>query len=120
MALAGTVILIVVVLLVAVVLTATAGARSAKAGDTGTAEVQGPTVAYRVPEGQDPVAVVTHLRQSGYDAELGDPPAPPTVVVVCPPEGRDELRRAIATAPLAVDDSPSNDAVPAQVRFTDE
>jgi hypothetical protein len=123
MALAGFVVVLVVLILVVAVVTAVGGTRSAKAGDTGTATVEGPTVEYLVPDGQDPVAVISHLRQAGYAAHPSEPSVQPAVVVVCPPEGRDELRRTIATAPVSVVDDPSGRGVhrtPSQVRFTDE
>jgi hypothetical protein len=120
-ALAGAVVLVVVVLLIIVLATTLGGARSAKAGDTGTETVDGPTVEYRVPDGQDPVAVISRLRQEGYDARPVEPAVHPTVVVICPPDGRDDLRRAIATAPMSSVEDPHGGALsPQQVRFTDE
>jgi hypothetical protein len=120
-ALAGAVVLLVVVLVVVVVATTLGGARSAKAGDTGTTTVEGPTVEYRVPEGQDPVAIISRLRQAGYDAMPAESALDPTVVVVCPPDRREELRRVIASTPMSsVEDPHEGGTSPHRVRFVDE
>lgn len=128
MALAGVVVIVLAVLLVVALAVTFGGARSAKSGDSahGSA-VAGPTVEYRVPRGQDPVAVVSRLRQAGYDARPSEPasqptpPTQPTVVVVCPRDERDELRRAIATAPMSSVEDPHGGVVQwHEVHFTDE
>ena len=123
MALAGVVVLVVVVLVVAVVLTATAGARSAKAGSLDAGGPEGPTVTYHVPDGQDPVAVLAHLREQGWDthaADPGDPLGPQAVVVACAAGRRDDLRAAIASAPSSVSGDASSGPTPEAVRFGDE
>lgn len=121
MALAGIVAFVVIVLVVVVLTTTLGGTRSAKAGDTGTETVEGPTVEYRVPDGQDPVAVVSRLRQAGYEARPAEPADHPTVVVVCPADQRDELRRVIASAPMSSVEDPHGGALsPDAVRFADE
>ena len=122
MALAGAIVLFAVVLALAVVFFTAGTARSAKEGGTELVEVEGPTATYRVPECQDPVALVSALHRAGYDARQGEPPTPPLIHVVCPPEGRDELRRAIQQAPVNLDGDTSErtGAATGPVRFTDE
>ena len=123
MALAGVVVLVVAALLVVVGVTAAAGARSARAGSAETDEVHGPTATYRVPDGQDPVAVLAHLRDSGFEAHAadpGDPLGPQVVVVPCRTDDRDRLRSAIASAPTSASDHTASGTPAHQVRFTDE
>ncbi len=113
------------VLVIAVIaffaLAGAAGVRSAKAGSVEQPAPEGPTVTYRVPEGHDPIALVTALQRQGYDARAGDPPTPPTVVVACAPGEREDLRRAIAEAPVNLEgDSAEATGAATPVRFADE
>ena len=76
-----------------------------------------------MPEGQDPVAVLAHLREAGYDAyaaDPGDPLGPQAVVVACRPDDRDRLRSTIASAPTSVSDRTSSATSPHEVHFADE
>lgn len=125
MALAAFVVLIALAIALFVVFALASGARSAKTGaeDVAPAEaLDGPVVTYEVPEGQDPVALLTTLRQAGYEAQPGHPPTPPVVHVACRPGDREELRRTIASAPANIEgDSAERAGVATRpVRFTDE
>ena len=74
------------------------------------------TLRYRVPQGQDPVAVITALQRAGHDAVAdGD-----DVVVTCRGGGaseREQVRSVIEGAAVNVE----SDVVPGnRVRFADE
>ncbi|WP_432476312.1 hypothetical protein [Nocardioides sp. GXQ0305] len=109
------VLLVLVVLAVVAALMVSAGRRRQRE----VAEIDRPETAalrYPVPEGQDPVPVVTALKDEGFDAlaEGHD------VVVKVPTDAarhRSRVREVIAAAPsnLEGDASPDQD-----VRFTDE
>lgn len=101
--------LIVAMVLLAVVLAVVgwllvSGGLLAKSAQVGTVDDRPPSgdiVRYRVPGGQDPVAVLTALAGSGFHAEPKYDAGEPFVVVPCvrgTPEERDEIRRAIASA----------------------
>ena len=76
------------------------------------------TLHYRVPEGQDPVAVVTALRLAGFEAEQDATSTYGGQVVVTGAGGRrDDVRRAIADAGLNLESDPSGAS---GVRFADE
>lgn len=75
---------------------------------------------YRVPEGQDPAAVLVALTHGGFEA-VTSPDDTQMVVVQCP-MGADEQREEVRTlieneAALNLEDDPHN---PGTVRFTDE
>lgn len=76
---------------------------------------------YHVPEGQDPVAVITALRQEGFEPVQDSATAGRDVLIPCP-SGKDRERarvRAIIeyVAPLNLEGDPAD--TPA-VRFADE
>jgi len=78
------------------------------------------TLSYRVPEGQDPAAVLVALSRGGFEAV----PAPGDshlVVIECPmgvSRQREEVRTLLENeAPLNLEEDPSNTV---RARFTDE
>ncbi|HWJ81843.1 MAG TPA: hypothetical protein VNS55_06370 [Nocardioides sp.] len=81
----------------------------------------GPTVRYRVPEGQDPAVVATAVSEHGYEARMDEEGGMGEryVVVACPrgDADREPVRAAIAAAGTSMDDP-----APArrEVRFVDE
>lgn len=81
------------------------------------------TLRYRVPEGQDPVAVAAALQQRGFEATTDHGPGTYDVVVALPRTGgttggREEVRRVIAEdAPLNLE---SDKTSPRRVKFADE
>lgn len=84
------------------------------------AETSGPTVRYRVPEGQDPVAVTTALAHEGFPSQLDYAGGTDRIVVVPCPHGeqdREQVRAAIASAGTALEDASPE---PRPVRFLDE
>lgn len=94
--------------------------KSAQMGTVDEAPSRVDSVRYRVPGGQDPVAVLTALAGSGFEAEPEYDAGEPFVVVPCvrgTPDERDDIRRAIASA-----DSPGHGGVsrPPDVHFEDE
>jgi hypothetical protein len=76
---------------------------------------------YRVPVGQDPAAVVTTLRQAGYEVIRDEAPTHiQELVIQCPagPEHeRARVRSVIAQAPVDLGGSPAPEHL---VRFADE
>lgn len=83
-------------------------------------ELEGPAVRYRVPEGQDPVAVTAALAHEGFQPELDNAGGTDRVVVVPCPHGeadREHVRAAIAGAGTALQDSAPEHR---PVRFLDE
>ncbi len=75
---------------------------------------------YRVPEGQDPVAVVTALRQAGFQVAQDSSASYGGEVLVTGAGAaqREEVRRVIAQdAALNLEDDPTGSA---RVRFSDE
>jgi hypothetical protein len=86
-----------------------------------------PTVRYEVPAGQDPAAVLTELRQAGYDASADSDPGPSSPILIIGGQNgqepdREKLRVLLANASVNIDphlDSES-DKSPATVRFVDE
>ncbi len=112
------------IVVIAVVVTFVLVGRTASAGtvDPFTEVEKGPHVRYRVPPGQDPVVVISNLRESGYQA-VPDQGSHEQVVVVGlredTGEAREGVRRAIADARATnVDGPPVLD--PAPVRFEGE
>lgn len=82
--------------------------------------VDGSAVRYRVPEGQDPVAVTSALAHEGFESQLDHAGGADRIVVVpCPhgEEDREHVRAAIATAGTALQDAVPE---PHSVRFLDE
>lgn len=82
--------------------------------------LEGSAVRYRVPEGQDPVAVTTALTHEGFHPALDYAGGHDRIVVVpCPhgEEDREQVRAAIATAGTALQDGAPE---PHRVRFLDE
>ena len=84
--------------------------------------LEGPAVLrYRVPVGQDPAAVISTLRQAGYDVAREQAPTRIQEIVVTDPTGagldRSAVRATIARAPIDLGGAPA----PAhRVVFTDE
>lgn len=72
-----------------------------------------PTLRYRVPEGQDPLAVLTAVRQAGYEVVTEDD----LVVVRAGEEQRESVRATIEGAGINVE-NPTPPGHP--VRFVDE
>lgn len=88
---------------------------------SGTAEGDDPTLRYKVPNGQDPVAVTAAVMKHGYAARLDEHggTGERLVVVACPhgEADREHVREAIAEAGTSMDDPvPTRHAV----RFVDE
>ncbi|UNX56637.1 hypothetical protein MF406_18470 (plasmid) [Georgenia sp. TF02-10] len=77
---------------------------------------------YQVPEGQDPVVVLTALHQRGYDAVLEEPEGRRIIDVTCPEDkdhDREDVRHVIAGAGTTLDEK-DRTGLPQQVRFLDE
>src|SRR3954451_24532012 len=53
------------------------------------------TLRYEVPAGQDPAAVLTGLRQAGYDASADSEPGPSSPIVIIGARGGDPDREAV-------------------------
>jgi hypothetical protein len=86
-----------------------------------------PTVRYEVPNGQDPAAVLTELRQAGYDASADSEPGPSSpILIIGSTNGgapdRERLRVLLARASVNVDPSVDSDSevTRSSVRFMDE
>ncbi len=76
------------------------------------------TLGYRVPEGQDPAAVMAALRGEGFEP-VGDRDDDQSVLVPCRSDrDRDRVRSAIAAAGMNLEDEGGHG--PDRVRFTDE
>jgi hypothetical protein len=54
-----------------------------------------PTLRYQVPPGQDPVVVLTGLRQAGYEASADSEPGPSSPIVIIGGSGADPDREAV-------------------------
>jgi hypothetical protein len=80
------------------------------------------TVRYRVPDGQDPAAVLHALHAAGHDATLAEPPETADVVVVCGDDrmSREEVRAVIARAPMNLGGDPAPGDREDRVRFVGE
>lgn len=87
----------------------------------GSTTPNGPTVRYRVPEGQDPAVVATAVARRGFEARMDEEAGVGEryVVVACPhgEADREPVRAAIAAAGTSMD-APALTAHP--VRFVDE
>jgi len=107
--------LVLVVLVVgAVALAAISRRQRERVDETHRPEVS--TLRYLVPEGHDPVPIVTALQREGYDAVSEGQ----EVVVPCrtdPERERARVRAVIAAAPLNLEGDPASGR---EVRFTDE
>jgi hypothetical protein len=96
------------------------GARASAAA----AQEEPPPVAalrYAVPDGQDPVVVVSALRQAGYEPDTDLVEGSTVVVVPCPSgveRERDKVRDVIAGASETTLEGPEFD--PGRVTFQDE
>jgi hypothetical protein len=82
---------------------------------------KGGSLRYHVPVGQDPAAVITTLRQAGYEVTRDQAPTRIQDVVIACPEGvdieRERVRSVIARAPIDLGGAPA----PAhQIVFEDE
>lgn len=86
-----------------------------------------PTVRYEVPAGQDPAAVLTQLRQAGYDVSADSEPGPSSPILIIgtdsggPPD-RERLRAVLAHASVNVDPAYDSETelTRSDVRFLDE
>jgi hypothetical protein len=78
------------------------------------------TLSYRVPEGQDPAAVLVALTRGGFEA-VSAPGDSHLIVIECPmgvSQQREELRTLLENeAPLNLEEDPNNVD---RARFTDE
>jgi len=76
------------------------------------------TVSFRVPEGQDPAALLAALHTAGYDAALATAATDPVLAVTTEgPADREAIRSVIATAPT----NPEGDHLGTrEIRFLDE
>jgi hypothetical protein len=86
-----------------------------------------PTVRYAVPAGQDPAAVLTELRQAGFDASADSEPGPSSPILIIGSTGggepdRERLRVLLAAASVNIDPAIDSDSDVARhsVRFLDE
>ncbi len=79
----------------------------------------GPTeLRYRVPEGQDPAAVLATLRVNGFAARSTTSEGAPIVVISLPaPAGRERAREILRAAPVNTEGDPSGET---DIAFTDE
>jgi hypothetical protein len=114
---------ILVIALVAYIAFVVLGARaSAAAGHTDPVDAPGVEVLrYDVPDGQDPVVVVSALRKAGYDPATDLVEGSTVVVVPCPggaSRERDRVREVIAGASETTLEGPEFD--PGRVTFEDE
>ena len=112
-------ILIIVVVLVVGVLMVRQVARREMAVEEHAAEPDTDTLRYRVPEGEDPVAVVAALQAQGYEAVTDHRHGRQDVLVVCPVSARQDrepVRAVIARAEANLEGDPSQHPV----RFIDE
>ena len=79
------------------------------------------TLSYRVPEGQDPAAVLVALSRGGYEA-VSAPGDSHLIVIECPmgvSQQREEVRTLLENeAPLNLEEDPNN--LTKRARFTDE
>lgn len=113
-----------VVVVGALVFVAKTMKRSASSGtvDPYTELEQGPHVRYRVPDGQDPVVVLSRLREAGYTAVPDQGSYEQSVVIGLledTAQARDTLRRLVAEARATnVEGPPALDPTP--VRFVGE
>lgn len=83
--------------------------------------VQGGSLRYHVPVGQDPAAVIAALRQAGYEVVRDEAPTRiQDVIIMCPAgadKERNRVRSVIAHAPIDLEGAPA----PAhEVVFEDE
>lgn len=113
-----------VVVIGAVVLLSTTMKRTASAGavDPHAEVLERPHVRYRVPEGQDPVVVLTQVREAGYNAVPAPEDRGGEVVVALledTPQARDALRRVIGGARATNVDGPEV-MNPGPIRFEGE
>jgi hypothetical protein len=96
------------------------GARASAAADEGqTPPVE--ALRYDVPDGQDPVVVLSALRKAGYDPDTDLVEGRAVVVVPCPSgseQERAKVRNVIADASETTLDGPEFE--PGQVTFQDE
>lgn len=77
---------------------------------------------YLVPEGQDPVTVLTALHQHGYRAVLEEPDGRRIIDVTCPEDkihDREQVREVIAEAGTTLEPK-DRTGLPHPVRFLDE
>lgn len=108
------------VILVPVALAVVAVAAVKRRDDAVKREVpRNETLRYRVPEGQDPAAVLAALEVEGYAATMSPAPASDVVVIPCQrgaDHERAHVRAVIAHAALNLEDDPGDHPV----RFADE
>ncbi len=92
--------------------------RRQRADDLAERRYDGDVIAYEVPPGQDPVAVLTALGEAGLHAEPDPDPARQRVLIDARTiEAREQAREAIADAPLNTQGDPGPERA---VVFADE
>ena len=114
------VIVIVVVLVVAGLMLKRFGADTARRQEAVVNEAR-ETLSYRVPEGQDPAAVLVALSRGGFEA-VSAPGDSHLIVIECPmgvSQQREEVRTLLENeAPLNLEEDPNN--LVERALFTDE
>lgn len=117
---AAVVVLVIVAVLVAVVFAAVRFTQREQQHETEVLDSGDPTLVYRLPEGQDPAAVLAALRREGFDAAPVPGGTGHEVLISCPDgvdRHRAEVRGVIQHA--ATLEGGDEQHVP-PVRFTDE
>lgn len=103
-------------------LTATGGFALGHGGTTTNRPDPSRELRYLVPDGQDPAAVMTALKVSGYDAALEEPDGRRIVDIVCPQgkeRDRDGVREVIASTGITAE-STQRAGLGLPIRFLDE
>jgi hypothetical protein len=113
------VVVVVIVLVVAGLMLKRFGAETARRQEAVMTEAR-ETLSYRVPEGQDPAAVLVALSRGGFEA-VSAPGDSHLLVIECPmgvSQQREEVRTLLVNeAPLNLEEDPNNIE---RARFTDE
>ena len=84
-----------------------------------------PTLRYQVPPGQDPVVVLTGLRQAGYEASADSEPGPSSPIVIIGGTDADPDREAVRRTIAELDGTnvmadESAEVERSRVKFVDE